>query len=119
MLELGKPVPISEWEVDGLRIKTTQGTKLDRHADDRKIWVAGPSGRFNLLSSPALGAVVVMFHRNEELLYPSAATGGFRRGGEMVMDNLRDCLDYGIVEAAKRNELQPPEILGYKGVPSP
>lgn len=106
----GETTPVAEWEIDGWRIKTTQGKKTDRHPDDRKVWVASPGGDYRLLTLASLGAITRLWVLNEELLYPSASNGGSFRGGEMVMDFLRDCAVHGVESAAERNYLRPPNI---------
>lgn len=92
-------LPIGEWEVDGWRIKTTQGAK---GSDDRKVWVASPGGEFHLLSLAALGAITKAWYINEQLLYPRDG----QRGGEMVMDFLRNCIDLGLIAAHRRGRFK-------------
>ncbi len=109
-VELGSAFPTGEWEIDGWRVKVEQGRKVHMHRDDRKIWVASPGGNYRLLTLASLGVITSLWYRNEELLYPSPATGGRFRGGEMVLDFLRDCVEVGIEKAAEKNNLRPPRV---------
>lgn len=108
-LRHGDPIPIGEWEIDGWRIKSEQGRK---HPDDRKIWVASPGGAYCLLTLASLGAITTLWYYNEEVLYPSPLSGGHFRGGEMVLDFLRDCVRDGVQMAAEKNQLKTPTVRG-------
>ena len=107
----GEPLPIGEWEIDRWRVKVEQGKK---HLQDRKVWVASLGGNYTLLSLSTLGAITTLWYYNEEILYPSPATGGAARGGEHVLDFLRDCVELGFRESCGEYKLKKPVIRVIK-----
>jgi hypothetical protein len=91
----------SAWKVNGWRIRLEQGRK---GSDDIRIWVASPGGDDCLLSLAALGAVVSLWYRNEDRLYPTGS------GGRYVLAFLESCCQDGLVAACRQYRLGAPDV---------
>lgn len=92
----------SIWLVNGWRIRLDKGRK---GSGDVRIWVATPGGEDCLMSLAALGAVVSLWYRNEDRLYPKPASGG-----HYVLAFLEACCQEGLEHACRLYKLKPPIV---------
>ena len=91
----------SIWLVDGWRIRLDKGRKAP---GDVRIWVATPGGEECLMSLAAMGAIISLWYRNEDRLYPHGS------GGRYVLAFLEACCQDGIESACRLYKLKPRTI---------
>lgn len=101
----------STWLVNDWRIRLRRGYK---GPNDTLIEVSSPGGQLIPLSLASIGAIVSLWYRNEDRLYPQGS------GGRYVLSFLEACCqEGGIEDACRLHRLRPPAIELIKPVLTP